>query len=437
MTDRSISRRRFHQLATGTSLALASAPAMNVLGANEKVNLGLIGCSGRGRGLVRTFQECGGTFLAVCDVDRNRLEQGKELAGDDATTYKDYRDLLEHKGLDAVVVATPPHWHALPFVDACKAGLDVYCEKPLSMTIWEGQQMVKAARKYNRVTQCGTQTHSAVNFQEGIQLIHEGYIGKIQKAKSWSLRNSDPKGVGPAVITEPPEELDWDFWLGPLPELPYFPQRCHGGFRWFWDTEEGWMTDWGVHQLDIIQWGIQQEYPLAASAEGGKYFFTDCTETPDTLETVFRFKDCIVEFSLRSGNAHNPQHEPKMDTWSGYGIEFYGSKGTLFLDRDRLIVWPEKEPFGAGTKSIDKTVDHAGMNVRHINNFLENLKTRGRCVCDVEVCHRISSTCHLGSIALRTGERIVWDGENERITNHPELNSWLRREYRKPWKLEV
>lgn len=433
-----ITRRQFHHAAAGTALALAAAPAMNVVGANERINVGLIGCSGRGNDLIREFRKLEARFLAVCDVDRNRLEAGKDLAGgDEVAAYKDYRNLLEHPGLDAVIIATPPHWHALPFVDACKAGLDIYCEKALAVTVWEGQQMVKAARTYNRVVQCGTQSHSAENFQEGVQLIHEGYIGQVQKAKCWSLRNNNPKGIGQAEITDPPEHLDWDMWLGPLPQMPYFRQRCHGGFRWFWDTDGGWMTDWGVHQLDIVLWALQQTDPLSVSAEGGKFFFTDCTETPDTLDTNFGFKDCIVQFSVRSGNAFNPAHEPAMATWDGYGIEFYGSKGTLFLDRDRLIVWPEQEPFGQGTPAIQKTADHLEMNKRHITDFLDKIKTRERCVCDVEVCHKASNICHLGSIAYRTGERLVWDGDNERIANHPELNSWLRRDYRAPWKLEV
>ncbi|MGC9327033.1 MAG: Gfo/Idh/MocA family protein [Candidatus Hinthialibacter sp.] len=433
-----LTRRQFNQAAAGTSFLLASAPAVNVLGANEKVNVGLIGCSGRGMGLIREFMKLDANFLAVCDVDHQRLEQGRDIAGvEESAAYKDYRNLLEHKGLDAVIIATPPHWHAIPFVDACKAGLDIYCEKALAVTIWEGQQMIKAARKYDRVVQCGTQSHSAVNFQEGVQLIHEGYIGKVQQVKTWSIRNNDPKGIGDAVVTDPPEHLDWDFWLGPLPKRPYFPQRCHGGFRWFWDTDGGWMTDWGVHQLDIVLWAIQQSDPLSITAEGGKFFFTDCSETPDTLETSFGFHDCLVQFSVRSGNAFNPAHEPEMPTWDGYGIEFYGSKGTLFLDRDRLIVWPEKEPFGQGTPAINKTVDHNEMNQRHITDFLTKLKTRERCVCDVEVCHKASNICHLGSIAYRTGERLLWNGVDEIITNHPKLNSWLRRPYRKPWKLEI
>ncbi len=439
MRPDSVSRRSFGKIGVALGLGMTASSAKRVLGANETVSLGLIGCSGRAQGLVRTFLKCGAVFHAVCDVDQNRLVRGRDITsvGDDSA-YKDYRKLLERKDLDAVVIATPPHWHALPFVDACKAGLDIYCEKPLGVTIWEGQQMVKATRKYDRVVQCGTQSHSAPYYREAMQLLHDGYIGKIHKAKSWSLRNNDPKGMGKAVVTDPPDVLDWDFWLGPLPKLDYFPQRCHGGFRWFWDTDGGWMTDWGVHQFDIIQWGIQQDYPQAVSADGGKFFFTDCSETPDSFEAVFRFNECLVQFTVRSWNAHDPEHAPKVkNTWSGYGIEFYGTKGTLFLDRDRYTVWPEKGQFGEGVEFKEKIGDYRSMNINHITEFLENIKTRKRCVCDVEVCHRASSTCHLGNIAFRTGERIVWDGEAERITKHSELNSWLKRPYREPWKLEV
>ncbi len=438
MTHNKLTRRTFGHLSAAAGLALHSGPALNVLGANEKISVGLIGCSGRAQGLVRTFLKHGVEFKAVCDVDKQRLERGKEITSvQDNSAYQDYRKLLERNDMDAVIIATPPHWHALPFVDACKAGFDIYCEKPLAVTVWEGRQMVNAARKYNRVTQCGTQSHSAPHYREAMQLLHGGYIGKILKAKSWSLRNNNPKGMGPANITNPPDHLDWDFWLGPLPKLQYFPQRCHGGFRWFWDTDGGWMTDWGTHQFDIIQWGIQQYQPLAVSAEGGKFFFTDCTETPDTFEANFRYNDCLVQFTVRSHNAFDPEHEPEMDTWKGYGIEFYGTQGTLFLDRDRVIVWLAKEPFCKDTKPVDIVGDYRLMNDNHIGEFLENIKTRKRCVCDVEVCHYASNTCHLGNIAFRTGERIVWDGEKEQITNHPELNSWLRRPYRSPWKLEV
>jgi predicted dehydrogenase len=430
-----VSRRTFTQLSAS---AVFAAPAIQVLGANEQIAVGLIGCSGRANDLVRTFLKAGAEFKAVCDVDQTRLAHGRDIAGgNDVAAYTDYRQLLERKDMDAVIIATPPHWHPLQFIDACKAGFDIYCEKPIGVTIYEGQMMVKAARKYDRVNQCGTQSHSAPLYREAMQLLHEGYIGQITKAKSWSLRNNHPQGIGQEVITNPPDELDWDFWLGPLPNTPYSRQRCHGTFRWFWDTEGGWMTDWGTHQLDIIQWGIRQDYPESVSAEGGKFFFTDCSQMPDTMDAVFRFKDCLVQFELRSANAHDPAHQPTMPTWDGYGIEFYGSSGTMFLDRDRLIVWPEKEPFGKATAAIDKTGDHREMNDNHVQDFLTNIKSRKRCVCDVEVCHRASSTSHLGNIAYRTGERLVWDGVEEKITNHPELNSWLQREYRQPWKLEV
>ena len=435
-----LTRRDFGKTLT-TIGALTLAPAINVLGANEKISIGWIGCSGRGHEDARNFLRNGAVFKAVCDVDQNRLDRGRErVGGESVAAYKDYRKVLEHKDIDAVMIATPPHWHALPFVDACKAGLDIYCEKPLGVTIWEGQQMIKAARKYNRVVQCGTQQHSGPHYREAIDLLHKGHIGKITKVLCWGWYNQDTQGIGKATPSAPPPELDWDFWCGPIPLRPYFPQRVHGGFRRFWDTDGGWLSDWGTHHFDIIQWALQQNYPLSISSEGGKFVLDDCSETPDTQETVYQYKDCVVQWSLRSGNSHDPQHPNKFPgTWSNYGIEFYGKNGTLFIDRNRYEIWPEEGDFGKGVEHAERLNPNKEdpMDDNHVQDFFANIKSRGRCVCDVEVCHRASSTCQLGNIAYRTGERLVWDGEKEQITNHLELNSWLKREYRAPWKLEV
>jgi len=440
MEKRNLTRRTFGRMTAGIGAGLSVGPALNVMGANEKIALGLIGCSGRGMKVMRTFQRNGAEFRAVCDVDRKRLEEGRARAENNADTYKDYRNLLERKDIEAVLIATPPHWHALPFVDACKAGLDIYCEKPLGVTIWEGQQMCKAARKYERVTQCGTQQHSGPHYREAVRLIHEGHIGKINKVLCWNWANTNEVGMGKAEPTEPPDHLDWDFWLGPVPKRPYFPQRCHGGFRNFWDTDGGVLTDWGTHHLDIIHWALKQDYPRSVCSEGGKFVVDDCRETPDTQDVVYQYDNCLVQFSLRSGNAHDPCHPHKVpDTWSGYGIEFYGKKGTLFINRNRYEIWPEAGEFGEGVEHYEymNTEKEREMDDNHVGEFLENIKTRRRCICDVEVCHRASSACHLGNIALRSGERIVWDGERERITNHRKLNSWLKRPYRRPWKLKV
>ncbi len=435
--EKNFSRRTFGRMTAGLGVAVTGGPALNVLGANEKIAVGLIGCSGRGNKDMRTFMRNGANFRAVCDVDRQRLEQFKERAGgEDVSAYTDFRRLLEQKDLDAVLIATPDHWHALPFVTACQAGLDVYCEKPLGVAIWEGQQMVKAARKYQRVTQCGTQQHSGPHYRQAIKLIHDGHIGKITKAICWSWSNG--AWMGKANPPEPPAHFDWDFWLGPIPKRPYFPERSHGGFRFFWDTAGGVLTDWGTHHFDIIQWALQQDYPLSVSSEGGQFIQDSCAETPDTQEAIYQYKDCLVQFSLRSGNAHDPSHPHKVpETWSGYGIEFYGQDGTLFINRNRYEIWPEAGRDRVKHVEYMNPVKEVEMDNNHVNEFLTNIKTRDRCVCDVEVCHRATSTCHLGNIAFRSGERIVWDGETERITNHPELNSWLRRPYREPWELEV
>lgn len=438
MNQSKLTRRRFAQ--GGAALAYSAATG-SAVGANDRLRVGLIGCSGRGGKVMRTFQRNGADIVAVCDVDRQRLERGREMAGGEGVAaFKDYRKLLEHPDLDAVIIATPPHWHALPFVDACKAGLDVYCEKPLGVTIWEGQRMIAAARKYGRVTQCGTQQHSGPHYREAVRLMHEGHIGKITKVLCWGWYNENPNGMGPAAISEPPEHFDWDLWLGPLPKRPYFPQRVHGGFRRFWDTDGGWLSDWGTHHFDIIHWALDRDAPQSVSSEGGKFVLTDCSETPDTQDASYQYGDCLVQWSLRSGNSHDIAHPHKVPgTWKDYGIKFFGSKGTLFINRNRFEIWPEEGERGQGVEHFERMNEsrEIEMDDNHVNDFFSAIHTRGRCVCDVEVCHRASSASHLGNIALRSGERLVWDAANERIVNHPELNSWLRREYRKPWSLDL
>ena len=438
-TRKPITRRSFGKLALASGAAYAAGPALNVLGANEKILMGTVGCSGRGFEDMRNFMRNGAQFIAVCDVDQERLARGQELAGGEhVATYKDFRNLIERNDIDAVLVATPDHWHALPFITACQAGKDVYVEKPLSVTIYEGQKMIEAARKYKRVSQCGTQQHSGPHYREAVQLLHEGHIGRITKVMCWNWGNGG--GMGKAAYQDPPKQLDWDFWLGPTPEGPYFPQRCHGGFRFFWNTSGGTLTDWGTHHFDIIQWALQENWPQSISAEGGKLALDDCRESPDTMDVIYRYKNSVVQFSLRSGSAHDPGHPYKVPgTWRGYGIEFYGSKGTLFIDRNRYEIWPEEGDFGKGVAQVEKMNSNreVDMDDNHVNDFMKNIKTRGRCVCDVEVCHRATGACHLGNIAYRSGERIVWDGEKERIDNHKNLNSWLKRKYRKPWKLVV
>lgn len=419
-------RRRFIQNTLGAGAFLAATPAVAVGGANGRIGYALIGCGSRGMHVNRHFLRNGAACLAVCDVDRERMEKARGSIDPAPDGYTDFRKVLDRGDIDAVLIATPDHWHAPIFIAACKAGKDVYCEKPLSQNIREGRMMAEAARKHQRVSQGGTQQHSGAHYIEAVARIHAGELGKITKVMCWNTWNESSRG--PLQPSPPPENLDWDMWLGPAPEAGYSPQRCHGSFRYFWDYSGGRATDFGVHHLDIVQWALRQTHPASIVSEGGHFLFDDFRETPDTQDTVYRYEGCLVQHSIRCGNDHERR--------SPFDIFFYGTEGTLFVNRSRYAVWPER---GADNPPAEHEWANPArqdeMTTRHVAEFLEKIITRELCSCDVEVCHRATSASILGNIAYRTGERLAWDGAAERITNHPGLNAWLGRDNRPPWDI--
>ncbi len=424
----SLNRRTFNKAAV--TLGFAASPSLRALGANERIGIGLIGCGGRGIDVMRRFMQNNAEIRAVCDVDKEHLARARDTADGNPKSFHDFRKLLEQKDIDAVLIGTPDHWHALVFIEACKAGKDVYCEKPLSTTIYEGRMMVNAARQYKRVSQGGTQQHSGAHYKEAIQLIHDGYIGPISKVVCWNTSNSGGRRRAEQP-TDPPPELDWELWLGPAPKVPYVEDRCHGSFRYYWDYSGGRATDFGVHHMDIVHWALDQDAPRSVVCEGGKFVHpNDGRDVPDTQDILYTYNDCLVQHTLRQGNAH-PGH-------GHFDIQFLGREGTILVNRGRYEIYPEEgKKNGVERKTYKNPAPQRDMTRLHVAEFLEKIKTRERCVCDVEVCHRATTAPILGNIAYRTGERLVWDGENEEITNHPALNSWLHREYREPWRLEI
>ena len=340
-----LTRRDFiKRAAQGTAAGLAFSAARPAVAASDKVRVGVIGPGHQGRGDTRDFvRQPDVEVVAVCDVYEPNLPLAVEAAGGRAQTYKDFRQVLERKDIDAVLVATPDHWHALVTVEACKAGKDVYVEKPLSHDIHEGQVMVEAARKYNRVVQLGTQQRSGIHFQKAVELVQNGLLGKISFVRTGTYLNNYPYGIGNPPDSDPPPGLDWDLWLGPAPLAPFNVNRWTNmdphdwsSFRYFWDYAGGMMTDWGVHLIDIAQWGMQVEGPRVISSVGGKYYNQDNTQTPDTLQVTYEYENpsFILVFEHRWENA-NWRHE------KGYGIEFHGTDGTLFVDRGGFELYPE------------------------------------------------------------------------------------------------
>ena len=436
-----IDRREFMKRATArtvaTSIAVSGLSGRSVMGANDKVVIGLIGCGRQGRDNMGHFIRHGAEVAAVCDVYEPNLKTGLGFAGASAKPHKDFRELLDNKDIDAVIVGTPDHWHPLVTVEACKAGKDVYVEKPVCVAVEEGKKMVEAARKYKRVVQVGTWQRSNIHFQRALQIVQDGLIGKVSFARTWNYSNIYPDGIGNPPDSDPPADLDWDFWLGPAPKVPFNSNRFGVGDRWstfryFYDYANGWLGDWCVHLLDIVQWAMKVDGPAAVTASGSKYFLKDNSDTPDTLQVTFEYPEFICTYENRLLNENSMYDHD-------YGIEFHGTDGTLFVDRSGFKLYPERRRVNG--KTIEtvpamemKEVDDGLHN--HVGNMLECMKSRNRPASDIEIGHRTSSACLLGNVALRSKERIVWDVANQRLVGGgPEARKLIGREYRAPWKL--
>lgn len=427
MTDIRITRREFNRRA-GAGVAAAALIStgpfvLSARGANERVTMGFIGVGGKGGHLIDVFKETRrADIAAVCDVYMPHLKSAREKTGGRAETYTDFRELLERKDLDAVAVATPDHWHAIPTVMACQAGLDVYVEKPLALTIGEGRKMVDAARAHQRVVQVGTQQRSGAHFQEAVKRVRDGELGKVTFCRAWYHENLWPKGIGNPPDENPPSDLDWDRWLGPAPMVPYNKNRCIYNFRWFWDYSGGKMTDWGTHLIDIIHWGMGVDAPTAVSAFGGKLALEDNRETPDTQTVVYQYPGFVLEFEHRAANTH-------VIDGRGYGMAFHGTEGTLVINRDRYMIYR-----GRGGEP-EFTSEGSEMDQAHAHNFLDCIASRERPICDVEIGHRSTTAPHLGNIALRLGRSIHWDPVKEDFGDDAEANAMLMRAYRGEWTL--
>ncbi len=305
--------------AAGTTRAASLLTEGRGVSANDRMAIGVIGCGGRGRSLLKDFLqvdevEC----LALADVDTKHSEEVAQIVSEQRRhapdTYQDFRHLLEQDDLDVVIVATPDHWHALPTIMACQAGKDVYCEKPLATSIEEGRAMVDAARKYDRVVQVGTQQRSSPHYREAVEFVRSGQLGTIRSVRAWAFL--DWKGaLGNPGDTDPPASVDYDFWLGPAALRPFNPIRFHYYFRWFWDYSGGLMTDWGAHMVDIGIWAMGED-PVGAMAVGGKYGYPDdIMETPDTQTSVVKFPSFSLIWEHQVGCGIGPWERE-------HGVEF-------------------------------------------------------------------------------------------------------------------
>jgi len=425
-------RRRF---AAKSGLAIA-AGSLNLnpraMGANERVTLGLIGGRNQGRHVSLAAIACGGLIKAFCDIDDAILAkvspQLAEAQRRAPAQAKDFRRLLEDKDIDAVIIATPDHWHAHMALLACHAGKDVYVEKPLSQTIREGQLIRDAARKYNRIVQVGTHRRSGLHFREAAEYVASGRLGKVCQIEAWTYQVR--KSIGRPPDGAPPPGVDYDAWLGPAPQRPFNPNRFHYNWRFFWDYGNSELGNMGVHVLDVALQVIQKMrgmddcMPRRVTCSAGIYWLDDAKEVPDTQTVCYEYPDLSLVWELRSF-AEKPSEQGII-----VGTSFHGTEGTLFAD---VSAWKviaangDAGPSGKGTGEEE-------LLRRHVNNFLECVKSRALPNADVEIGRLSTTLCHLGNIAHHLKRDLRFDPKTETFDN-AEANARLTKTYRDTYPL--
>ena len=430
-TQSLITRRRFLHSSRNVAIAALAGPnlflnrtkAASGVNPSEFIRIGFIGVGNQGGGNLKNLLK---NAVAVCDVDRTHAAAAKKRVEEanqrPCAVFHDYRQMLEDKSLDAVVISTPDHWHTLPAIHACEAGKDVYCEKPLTLFIAEGQALVNAVRRHQRVLQTGSQQRSDAKFRQACEYIRSGRIGKVKTVKVGLSAVNYESRAKPLTVPDgaPPPELDYDRWLGPAPWRPYNQNRGHYLFRFFWDYSGGQMTNWGAHHLDITQWalGMDDSGPIEVTGSA-VYNAAKLYETPEKFDATYKYANgTVVECSSGTGKFKG-------------GCTFEGEKGTLHVTRGTI----QSTPADILQQPLDAQSVRLYTSPNHFQNWLECIKSRRDPICKVEIGHRSATVCHLGNIAIRSGKKVVWDPRKEVIVGDAALALWASRPYRAPWQL--
>lgn len=416
---RSVDRRNFLSTAGAGALSLACAPSLRASGSsakNDRVAVGMIGVGSLGTSHLRTmlrFEDV--DVVAVADPDARHVDRALALS-EKMTGYGDYRRLLDRKDLDAVMVVTPDHWHAICSIHAMEAGLDVYCEKPLTLTIAEGRAVADTANRYGTVFQTGTQQRSGARFRQACELVRNGKLGKIERVHV-VIGRGPVRTRAQAKNEAKPAELDWEMWQGPAPARPYERERCHYEFRWFYDYSGGKLTDWGAHHHDIVQWALGMERSGPVEVVGAGTFPAD-----NIFETAVDFD---VNYTYAGGvRVHT--------TGAGEnGIRFFGSDGELFVSRSRIAA-TNPEILDIERDALDIKLE---VSPGHHRNWLDCIRSRKQPISNAEDGHRSATMCHLGNLAIRLRRRLRWDPVRERFREDEAANRLLDKPRRGTWSL--
>jgi predicted dehydrogenase len=429
-------------LAAGAALVSAARPARAV-GANERIVLAVVGVRGRGSMLAQDFARRDDCEIGyVCDVDsalfESRVKPIEDIQGRAPQAVQDFRRALDDPGVDAIVVATPDHWHALATVWGCQAGKDVYVEKPASHSAWEGRKMVEAARRYDRVVQLGTQNRSAPYNIEAREYIASGKLGRIHLCRVFNQKgwgNVAPVADGPV-----PAGLDWDMWTGPAPESGY-NSNFHNGWNHFWRFSGGDIINDGVHQIDLARWLIGKDYPRSVYCAGGRFNSEGAFETPDTQIATYEFDDLVMTFELTLYTPYMLKIDPEVRNgdlfpyWMQCAtrIEIYGDAGVMFVGRHgggwQVFERPHQRQPVVTAQQFGRFPDP-----EHKQNFVDCIRSRQRPTADIEEGHRSTLLCHWANVSYRLGgAKLDIDPQTERCIGNDQANALLRREYRSPY----
>ncbi len=409
----------------------------------DKLQIGVIGCNGMGWANTRnTLSLPDVDLVAICDVDSNvierRVEDYKEFRSNKPMTYTDYRELLNDKSIDAVIIGTPDHWHCLQMVDAVNAGKHVYVEKPVANTIQEAQIMTEAAVRTGLAVQTGQWQRSGPHYQQAMDLLWSGVLGKIRLVKVWAYQGwmepIDVQPDGPA-----PEGVDYERWLGMAPKRAFNPNRFHFNFRWFWDYAGGLMTDWGVHEIDIALWGMKAFAPKSVMASGGKIAYpNDASETPDTLQAIFEYEDFNMLWEHATGIDRGPYGRTE-------GIAFIGNNGTLVVNRGGFEVFQEFKPEGYSERSDPRmesieavpAPEDSNYLQLHCANWVDAIKKNDPSVLNTPIQSGsiAAINAQMGNIAYRTGDKIFWDAKLNAFKDNDEANKLVNANYQNGYKL--
>lgn len=428
-------RREFLQGSLGAGITFWASRSFGQEGKsspNERIGLGFIGVGPRGMALLREFQQFPDVdIVAVCDVHQERVDKAVSATQGKAAGFKDFRRVLDRKDVDAVVIATPPHWHALISILACQAGKDVYCEKPMCLTVAEARAMVQAAERYKRVTQVGTQIHAGQNFRRVVEIVRSGMLGKITRVRVFVVQNIAPNGIGNPPDSEPPAGLDWDMWCGPARLRPFNPAifNAHYYFRDYAGC--GLLHNMGPHVLDLAFWALDLKAPKSVAAVGGKLALQDISDVPDTLEAVYDFGDLVLTWTHSEACSFGFELHEGAGTGRRLGIVFHGTNGTLAANYGTFKLFPEGDRLDPNKLPEPSIPPSPG----HTREWLDGIKTRQQPLCHFGYHYWIQLAISLGDIAFRVGRKIRWDDKNERVVGDEEANRLLTPTYRKPWSL--